>query len=391
MKYFKTLILLCCLSLSTMAFAIEYQVKGVVVDSLGEGEVYATVRVYSLPDTIKPIGISVTNEEGAFSQTLKSEGEYLLSVSSVGRHEFEREFLVNNKTPIADLGKLVMKDNSEMLGEVTVMAQRPLVTKDIDRIGYDVQADESSKTTTIIEMLRKVRMVNVDAQNNITVKGSSNFKVYKNGRPNNSFSSNPKEVLSAIPASMIKRIEVITEPGAKYDAEGVGAILNIVTNDDTAIKGVMGNVSAQINQLGAPQGSLWLSSQIDKVTISAYAGSYYMNKDISESETTTHYEYKGSGAIMDQVSKGCYKGSGTWFGADASWEPDTLNLFNLSFNGYLHSLKVPGSISTMMTAADGSPMYSYKSTYSYPQSYLDFTGHISYQRSTHRKGEAFNF
>ena len=111
-----------------MAFAIEYQVKGVVVDSLGEGEVYATVRVYSLPDTIKPIGISVTNEEGAFSQTLKSEGEYLLSVSSVGRHEFEREFLVNNKTPIADLGKLVMKDNSEMLGEVTVMAQRPLVT-----------------------------------------------------------------------------------------------------------------------------------------------------------------------------------------------------------------------------------------------------------------------
>ena len=391
MKYFKTLILLCCLSLSTMAFAIEYQVKGVVVDSLGEGEVYATVRVYSLPDTIKPIGISVTNEEGAFSQTLKSGGEYLLTVSSVGRHELEREFSVNNTTPIADLGKLVMKDNSEMLGEVTVLAQRPLVTKDIDRIGYDVQADESSKTSTIIEMLRKVPMVNVDAQNNITVKGSSNFKVYKNGRPNNSFSSNPKEVLSAIPASMIKRIEVITEPGAKYDAEGVGAILNIVTNDDTAIKGVMGNVSAQINQLGAPQGSLWLSSQIDKVTISAYAGSYYMNKDISESETTTHYEYKGSGAIMDQVSKGCYKGSGTWFGADASWEPDTLNLFNLSFNGYLHSLKVPGSISTMMTAADGSPMYSYKSTYSYPQSYLDFTGHISYQRSTHRKGEAFNF
>ena len=391
MKYFKTLILLCCLSLSTMAFAIEYQVKGVVVDSLGEGEVYATVRVYSLPDTIKPIGISVTNEEGAFSQTLKSEGEYLLTVSSVGRHELEREFSVNNTTPIADLGKLVMKDNSEMLGEVTVLAQRPLVTKDIDRIGYDVQADESSKTSTIIEMLRKVPMVNVDAQNNITVKGSSNFKVYKNGRPNNSFSSNPKEVLSAIPASMIKRIEVITEPGAKYDAEGVGAILNIVTNDDTAIKGIMGNVSAQINQLGAPQGSLWLSSQIDKVTISAYAGSYYMNKDISESETTTHYEYKGSGAIMDQVSKGCYKGSGTWFGADASWEPDTLNLFNLSFNGYLHSLKVPGSISTMMTAADGSPMYSYKSTYSYPQSYLDFTGHISYQRSTHRKGEAFNF
>ena len=390
MKYFKTLILLCCLSLSTMAFAIEYKVKGVVVDSLGEGEVYATVRVYSLPDTIKPIGISVTNEEGAFSQTLKSEGEYLLSVSSVGRHEFEREFSVNNKTPIADLGKLVMKDNSEMLGEVTVLAQRPLVTKDIDRIGYDVQADESSKTSTIIEMLRKVPMVNVDAQNNITVKGSSNFKVYKNGRPNNSFSSNPKEVLSAIPASMIKRIEVITEPGAKYDAEGVGAILNIVTNDDTAIKGIMGNVSAQINTLGTPQGSVWLTSQIDKVAISAYAGTYNMNKTISESESISHYIYKDSGASMDYISKGYHEGWGTWFGADASWEPDTLNLFNISFNGYWHDLDVPGTTSSQMTSADGSPIYSYKAKYDYPQSYLDFTGNISYQRSTHRKGETFN-
>ena len=137
-----------------------------------------------------------------------------------------------------------------------------------------MQADADSKTSTIIEMLRKVPMVDVDANNNIKVKGSTNFKVYKNGRPNNSFSNNPKEVLSAIPASMIKRIEVITEPGAKYDAEGVGAILNIVTLENTSIKGVMGNVSAQINSMGTPQGSVWLSSQIDKVTVSAYAGTH---------------------------------------------------------------------------------------------------------------------
>ena len=197
-------------------------------------------------------------------------------------------------------------------------------------------------------------------------------------------------MLSAIPASMIKRIEVITEPGAKYDAEGVGAILNIVTNDDTAIKGVMGNVSAQINSLGCPQGSLWLSSQIDKVTMSAYAGGQYLNSKLTDSETFTHYDYKESGSTMDYISKGTNKGGFTWFGVDASYAPDTLNLFNLSFNGYWHDLDVPGSTSTIMTAADGSTMYSYNSKYFYPQSYLDFTGNISYQRSTHRKGETFN-
>lgn len=374
----------------TTAHATDYGVKVMVVDSLGESEMFATVRLFNDLDTIKPIYVGVTDENGLFDYKINEAGRYQLKIQSTGKNELVNPFSVDDATPIADLGTLVMQDNAEVLGEVTVMAQRPLVTKDIDRIGYDVQADESSKTSSIIEMLRKVPMVNVDAQNNITVKGSTSFKVYKNGRPNNSFTNNPKEVLSAIPASMIKRIEVITEPGAKYDAEGVGAILNIVTLENTSIKGVMGNVSAQINSLGTPQGSLWLSSQIDKVTVSAYAGTHYMNKGISKSETFTHYDYKDSGSSMDYVSKGYYKGSGTWFGADASWEPDTLNLFNLSFNGYWHDLDVPGSTSTIMSAADGSTIYSYNSKYFYPQSYLDFSGNISYQRSTHRKGETFN-
>ena len=390
MKLLKSLIIFCCLIVTSKAFAIDYQVKGTVVDSLGEGEMYATIRIFNETDSIKPILVGVTDEKGFFSQSLKTAGNYQLKIHSTGKSELSKDFVINASKPVVDMGTLTIKDNAEVLSEVTVMAQRPLITKEIDRIGYDVQADADSKTATIIEMLRKVPMVSVDAQNNITVKGSSNFKVYKNGRPNTSFSNNPKEVLSAIPASMIKRIEVITEPGAKYDAEGVGAILNIVTNDDTTIKGIMGNVSAQITTLGTPQGSVWLTSQIDKVAISAYAGTYNMNKLSSEDETYTHYDYKDSGSSMDYISKGTYNGWGTWFGADASWEPDTLNLFNISFNGYWHDLDVPGTTSTQMTAADGTPIYSYNAKYHYPQSYLDFTGNVSYQRSTHRKGETFN-
>lgn len=390
MKLLKSLIIFCCLIVTSKAFAIDYQVKGTVVDSLGEGEMYATIRIFNDIDSIKPILVGVTDEKGFFSQSLKRAGNYQLKIHSTGKSELSKDFVINASKPVVDMGTLTIKDNAEVLSEVTVMAQRPLITKEIDRIGYDVQADADSKTATIIEMLRKVPMVSVDAQNNITVKGSSNFKVYKNGRPNTSFSNNPKEVLSAIPASMIKRIEVITEPGAKYDAEGVGAILNIVTNDDTTIKGIMGNVSAQITTLGTPQGSVWLTSQIDKVAISAYAGTYNMNKLSSENETYTHYDYKDSGSSMDYISKGSYNGWGTWFGADASWEPDTLNLFNISFNGYWHDLDVPGTTSTQMTAADGTPIYSYNAKYHYPQSYLDFTGNVSYQRSTHRKGETFN-
>ena len=151
----------------------------------------------------------------------------------------------------AEIDSILNDTTFKHLSEVEVKAIRPLVKAEIDRLAYDVQADADAKTSTVIEMLRKVPLVTVDAEDNIRVKGATNFKIYKNGHPDPSISSNPKEVLKAIPASMIKRIEVITEPGAKYDAEGVGAILNIVLNDNTAVKGVTGTIGAGIDETGS--------------------------------------------------------------------------------------------------------------------------------------------
>ena len=101
-------------------------------------------------------------------------------------------------------------NDSILLNTVTVTAQRPLVRQETDRISYDVKHDADAKTMTVMEMLKKVPFVTVDAENNITVKGSSNFKIYKNGRPNPNFSTNAKEVFQGIPASAVKRIDVIT-------------------------------------------------------------------------------------------------------------------------------------------------------------------------------------
>ena len=125
--------------------------------------------------------------------------------------------------------------NKELDG-VVVKAQRQLVKQEIDRIAYDVQHDEESKTQTVMDMLRKVPMVTVDGQDNIQVKGNSNFKVYKNGHYDPSLSKNAKEVFKSMSASMVKRIEVITDPGAREDAEGAEAILNIVTLTNTRCK-----------------------------------------------------------------------------------------------------------------------------------------------------------
>ena len=96
------------------------------------------------------------------------------------------------------------------LDEVVITSQRQLVKSEADKLTYDVQGDDESKTKTIMEMLRKVPMVTVDGEDNIRVNGSSDFKIYKNGHPDPAMSKNPKEVLKSIPATMVKKIEVIT-------------------------------------------------------------------------------------------------------------------------------------------------------------------------------------
>ena len=116
------------------------------------------------------------------------------------------------------------------LNAVTVVASKPLVKMETDKMTYNVQQDADAKASTVLDMLRKVPMVTVDGQDNITVNGSSSFKVYVDGKPNPMFSANPSQIFKAMPATMVKNIEVITNPGAKYDAEGTGGVLNIVLN-----------------------------------------------------------------------------------------------------------------------------------------------------------------
>lgn len=110
-----------------------------------------------------------------------------------------------------------------------VVAQKILVKMEADKVTYKVEDDVDARTSTVLDMLRKVPMVSVDAQDKITVNGSSSFQVYVDGKPDQMLSSNPSQILKMMPAASVKHIEVITNPGAKYDAEGVGGVINLIT------------------------------------------------------------------------------------------------------------------------------------------------------------------
>ena len=239
--------------ISFSALSADFRIKGLVTDSLGEPEMYATVKVFSLTDSIKPVSTGVSNDKGIFNQSLKRAGKYRLNVYTLGKNPFNHIFEITEAKPELDFKNIILTVGDNELGTVEVVATKPLVSLEVDRIGYDVQADDEAKTSMVDEILKKVPMVSVDPDGTIKINGSTDFKIYKNGRPNNSYSRNAKDIFKSLPANMIEKIEVITEPGAREDAEGVSAILNIVTLKNTITKGAMGNVSLYYSSPGVPK------------------------------------------------------------------------------------------------------------------------------------------
>ena len=162
-----------------------------------------------------------------------------------------------DKQPV-DMGKIALSEQSTELDEVQVVAQRPLVKVEIDKLTYNAKDDPESSTSNVLDLLRKVPMVTVDGEDNIQLKGSSSFKIYMNGKPSNMITNNPSQVLKSMPANSVKDVEVITDPGAKYDAEGVGGIINIIT-DKRMDEGYSGSVGANGDTFGGYGGNAYLS------------------------------------------------------------------------------------------------------------------------------------
>ena len=279
--------------------------------------------------------------------------------------------------------------SSDMKG-VTIKAQRQLIKQEIDRVGYDVQADEESKTLTVMDMLRKVPMVTIDGEDNILIRGNSNYKIYKNGHLDPNLTRNAKEVLKAMPASAVKRIEVITEPGAREDAEGVNAILNIVMMDNRRMEGVTGSVNGSYSTLNNPAIGGYLTTQMGKAIMSVDYGYNNMSKRETENSNIVERTFVGSGNTQHINSNGKNPGNLHYIDFNASYDIDTLNLLSASFGGYFYKVNVQGTTTTSMFDATNALLYQYDDRYWLPDyNHHSWNGRLDYEHKTHRKGEQF--
>lgn len=361
----------------------SFTIKGVLLDSLTqEGEPYATIRITKKGSPDKALKMAVTGASGKFQEKLNvSPGNYVITISSIGKASVTREFTLKPSVKVVDLGTMFSSEANNELKGVEVVAQKPLVKVDVDKIEYNIEDDPDSKSNSILEMLRKVPLVTVDGEDNVQVNGSSSFKIHVNGKPNNMMSNNPKEVLKSMPANSIKYIEVITSPGAKYDAEGVGGILNIVTVGG-GFEGYTATFRGSVSNNDAGAGGYAMVKQ-GKLTVSANYNYNHGSRPRSYSDSYRENYTSDTEKYLESESSSKSKGDFQYGNLEASYEIDTLRLLTVAFGMYGSTDKSNGDGFTTMYGADHQDVtYSYRTDNHGKSSWYSVNGNIDYQRTS---------
>ena len=382
MKQFRAIIVMMMLTLSA-AVTAQTTVKGVLMDAtLGEAEPFATVRVFKQGKTDKPVAMFLTKADGSFAEQVKGKGTFDIVFSSVGKEDLKQTVTLENQGTL-DLGTLKIKENATMLKGVEIVAQKPLVKMDVDKMSYNVAEDEDAKSNTVLDMLRKVPMVTVDGQDNITVNGSSSFKVYVDGMPNVMFNTDPSMVFKSMPATAVKSIEVVTNPGAKYDAEGAGGVLNIVMNRQDpqaaqSMNGYNGSIRASAGNKSFG-GAAFISGQQGKLSYSANIMTNYSKPGTTDTEIEMIHNGQNGSSQMSYASNGV-KIPFTMGNLTLGYKIDSVSALNVTASINSMNIKSSGSTSTTMSGSSYGKGFSYGSETDTRNSRTSFSGNIDYQR-----------
>ena len=310
-------------------------IKGTVTDSAsGKGLQFATVTLYAAGNKT-PVTGAIADKTGGYTLNDIKEGNYSLLIECIGYKPITIPDITISKThPLADLKTTRLANQHTALETVVVTAQTKTIENKIDRLVFNAEKDISSQSGTASDILKKVPQVSVDADGNVQLAGSSGIKFLINGKPSTAFGSSIADVLQSIPGSQIKSIEVITNPGAKYDAQGLGGIINIILKNNTA-KGYNGNLSLTAGTR-QENGSLNLNARKNNFGANAF---FSGNKRLRSSVPYHSDRYTAGSSGTDhlhQEGEGRFERQGYQTGAGFDWTVKKLNSISgsVSYNHF---------------------------------------------------------
>ncbi|CAG5069661.1 hypothetical protein DYBT9623_02397 [Dyadobacter sp. CECT 9623] len=307
------------------------QIRGVVTDSLS-GKPMDFITVNLLVDKVTAVKADFTKEDGSFVFDKLKPANHTVAIVGVGYGtKLLTADLSDSTRSVIDLGRIKLSPTTVGLKEVTVTSVKPIVQQEVDRISYDLQADPESKIYSVLDMMRKVPYLALDGDDNIQLKGNTDFKILINGKPSSMMERSYKEVLRSMPASSIERIEVITTPPAKYDAEGLAGIINIITHRKID-NGYNGTITlSERFPVGGPGVGGTFAAKLGKVGMTVLlGGSQYRTPSTVNGVNRSTFGERNT--IMFQEGSSRSENNSGYVGYEISYEIDTLNLLSAQFN-----------------------------------------------------------
>ncbi|MBT1702608.1 outer membrane beta-barrel family protein [Chryseosolibacter indicus] len=250
--YLSLVVLSLCCSLPALAQKGNAEIKGTVVDSVTQKPVEFANVALTKADNNTPIDGAVCDEKGGFTLRKVAEGNYNLLISFIGFDTRTVNVTVDDRKDI-NLGTIIISPTPRVLKEVTVEGQKALIEEKVDRTIYNAENDATAKGGDATDVLKRVPMLSVDMDGNVSLRGNQNIQVLINNKPSTIVASSIADALKQIPADQIKTVEVITSPSAKYDAEGSAGIINIVTKKNN-LEGLTLNLDAGVGLRGSNLG-----------------------------------------------------------------------------------------------------------------------------------------
>lgn len=231
-----------------------YKISGKIMDGeSGETIPYAAAALLNA-ETMQNVAGAVADLDGQFIITGFKDGNYVLQLSFLGYEAFTSKSIeVKPDNTEINLGEIKLQQEAMSLQEVTVQGQRQLIEEKVDRTIYNAENDKTTIGGDASDVLRRVPMLSVDLDGNVSMRGSSNILVLIDGKQSAIVANNIADALKQIPAEEIKSVEVITSPSAKYDAEGTGGVLNIITKKNN-LQGASLNVNSSAGFRGSNLG-----------------------------------------------------------------------------------------------------------------------------------------
>lgn len=362
---------------------ITGRITAVIIDSATKAPIdYATVSLIRIKDN-KSVNGAVTDAKGKITLQNISPDKYKLSIGFMGYKSKSVLLETTIGKPDLNAGTIYMSGTQSNLKEVAITGKTPMIESKIDRVVYNAEQDVTTGGTNASDMMRKVPMVVVDIDGNPTVRGSA-VRVLINGKPSGTMSNSVSDALKMIPAEEVKSIEVITSPSAKYDAEGAGGIINIITKKKTA-QGINGNaaLSAGTRQ---NNGNFSLNVKKGRLSINTNLGGQYAipqnTRVILENDNYT----ANTSLLQDGFTRAkryTYNGG---FGLDYDINGYNSISTNIKYTNFSNGSN--GSLGVLSRIQDSISNYSRYSKNNVSFGNVDWSA--DYRRTFKKEGEEFN-